>query len=145
MFPVLHKAEVLDVQDPDDVVPFLFIDRQPCEMLIPVDFLDCFIRIVYAYGDDVGTGNADIPGALITEIVHIIDHFLLFAGGLPVLVADIDHGADLVFRDRGIPSILWNAQERHHPAGQQIDQKDQWRENDHEEPDDPGIAQGQLL
>ena len=127
------------------MVALLLIDRKTGEPLAPVDLQNRVVIILHAHGNDVCARDTDVLCALVSEIVDIVDHLPFFAGRFPVFMAYIDHRTDLILCDRGIPPILWNPENRHHTAGEKIHQENHRRKENHQYPDDPCVAQCQLL
>ena len=108
-------------------------------MFAAVDVGNFFVTVIHTDRYDVGTWNTDVFRPLIAEIIDIVDHLALDPGGLAVLMADFDHGPDLILGDRGVPSVFVDMKQLHHPVCQQIDQQNQRGHDDHQEMNDAGI------
>ncbi len=87
------------VQDADDVVGVLLVDREPGQAGLPDGADNLLVAVLGPEHDHVGAVNHDLLGGHVVELEDVVNHLLLARLNGPLLLADVHHHADLLLGD----------------------------------------------
>ena len=91
--------KVLCVQDSDDIIEVLSIDRKAGNALLADQLKDLFFGRIDAHRDHFTGTDHDVPDRRIIKFEDIGDPFFFIFIQHPGLFAEIDHHPDLLFTD----------------------------------------------
>ena len=92
-----HLVEILLMQDTDDMVQVLVIDRNPGEPGVAERVRGLFNRRVVLQGGHVHPGRHDVRRVLVVELDGGTDQFALFLLDVALGLGFIDHGHQFIF------------------------------------------------
>ena len=139
------QQQILHINNADDIVLGLLVDRQAGELVLAEDLDQLFVGVVHVRKCNVYAGNHDVLCVRIAQVEYIIDHLFLIGLYGAVFMADIHDGAELVLCDPFAGRIRVYPQQEHDAPGKQIDDKDHRRHDSHKETDDPDISERQFF
>ena len=94
---ILRQDKVLDVDETDNIVFIILIDRKPCVHGITEHCKYIIIGSIKTDRYHIDPGDHDVLGMSIGKIKHIVDQLSLFGFNDAILVADIYIGLQLTF------------------------------------------------
>ena len=142
--PVVEK-EIFHINNADDIVLAVLADRKPCELVFAEDIDQFIVGIVYAGECNMHPGDHDILGIGVAQIEYIVDHFLFAGLDDAAFMADVDDGAELFLGHAFLHGGGIHPEKQHDKAGEQVDDKDHRRHDDHDKPDHMDIPHGYLF
>ena len=106
MLLVLAEEKIFHVQDTDDVIGRILIDRKSGKFVFLKNIDQFVVSIIYICKSHIRSWNHDLFCLCITKIKQVIDHFMFFGFDDTVFFADIHDGTEF-FLCHLIVVCLW--------------------------------------
>ena len=93
------KEQIFYMQDADDIITGIFINRKSGVRNLHILLQQFIIRSSNRNHGHIGTGNHNITYTGISEVHYVCDHFLFFVLDNAFFLTDIYHSDQLIFGD----------------------------------------------
>ena len=145
--------QILDMEDPEDVVEIPLVDRQAGEFLAGDRLQGGGQGGVVGQGDDFGTVDHQLGDFGVVELQDVVDHRLLGGADHPFFLAFVDHHADFLLGDPFLVGFPRDAKDSGDQVGRKRQQMDKGRcqprhqcqQGNHRHRDGIGILHGDPL
>ena len=139
-----REHEILDIENSDNMIPVMTVDRQAGVFFRAVNFPDFFVRIVFVDADHVNTGHHDIAGTGFIQIENVVNHLVLLHLDGSIVTAGIDKCTKIIFGDHVLPAGS-GMEQAHQKSGKCIGDGNDRRHDPHQRPDDRRVRKGEFF
>ena len=110
------EEQILHINDTDNIILCLLIDRKPSELIFPEDIDQLFIGVLHICKCHMYPGYHDVLGVGVPQVEHVVDQ-LFFAGfDHAVLMADVHNRAKLILGHALLAGVRIYPEQEHDPA-----------------------------
>ena len=110
MFPVFIKQQILHIDDTDDIIGSVFVNRKTCKFVFFEYFNQFIVSAVDICKCHINSWYHDLFCLGITEIEYVIDHLVFFGLNNAGFFSDIDNGSQFFFGHGFVFCIRINTQ-----------------------------------
>ena len=110
MFPVFIKQQILHIDDTDDIIGSVFVNRKTCKFVFFEYFNQFIVSAVDICKCHINSRYHDFFCLGITEIEYVIDHLVFFGLNNAGFFSDIDNGSQFFFGHGFVFCIRINTQ-----------------------------------